>query len=815
MDLSLVRCCRALEQDRGNVQNVLLGKTPRYAPDRDFDTLHVRIELSVDFTACSITANCASQVRAFRSNLRELRFDAAGMRILSVRAFGHSLKFSHKQDKLSVRLPRPLAAGEEASLEIGYRISRPKTGLHFVRAGREHGPQLWSQGQPEDSHYWFPCHDAPHEKATSEVIVSVPKGFVAVSNGLLAARTRAGDRERFHWKMDRPHALYLVSFAVGRFVEVRDRWEDVPVLYYCEAGREQDARRGFAKTVSAIDFFSKKLGVRYPYPKYAQVAVAEFPGGMENTTCTTQTDACLIPKAAALDNDLDSLIAHELAHQWFGDLVTCRDWSHAWLNEGFATYCEILFTEHDKGRDEADYELYLSRQAYFQEDESRYRRPIVHNAYKYPWVLFDRHLYEKGACVLHMLRRQLGDDAWWRALKLYLNRFQDKSVETSDLIAAIEEASGRNLRSFFDQWVFRAGYPSYEISAVTDARRRVCEVRVLQKGSEPLHSVEATIRVTGPGSRWTRDFVRTIDEKEHAFSFKLPGPPALVEFDPDHILLRKVEFRKPFAQWVFQLRRSRSAISRIHAAKNVASWGSEEAVRILTASLRLEKFWGAAAEIAHALGSIRTDSAFRALKSSLKIRHPKARRAVVSALGGFARADAAPMLRALMRGDASLHVRAEAARALGALRDARHIPALRAQLNRRSYWDILAAGAVGGLAATRDAKALPALRSACRPPFGYPTRAHAVRALGQFAGLAEAVVPELCAMLEKALAQSDERIAMAVLAALSSAGDRRAIGPVKKAIEHPDSRVKTYAQEALARIRGDSEKEPSAKASKK
>ena len=249
-------------------------------------------------------------------------------------------------------------------------------------------------------------------------------------------------------------------------------WDGIPVVYYCEQGREDDARRGFGKTAKALKFFSEKTGVRYPYPRYAQVAVAEYPGGMEHTTCTTQTDACLIDKRAALDHDLDLLVAHELAHQWFGDLVTCAEWPHAWLNEGFATYFEVLFQEHDKGRDEAEYELLGNARVYFDEESRRYRRAIVCRTYIDPWTIFDRHLYEKGSWVLHMLRHELGDELWWKAIGHYLQ-------QASRLVRAdagprrrrSRRPPGRNMQGFFDQWVYRAGHPALRARWSYDASR--------------------------------------------------------------------------------------------------------------------------------------------------------------------------------------------------------------------------------------------------------------------------------------------------------------------------------------------------------
>lgn len=799
MERDRLRCCRYLAGGAAPpaVGQSLLGGAPRFAPERAFDTLHVRLELDVDLARRSASGLCSTRLKALRGPLRELEFSAAGMRVLSARGPEGGLKFRHEGERLTLRLPKPLAAGQETVVEVRYRLDRPEAGLHFLARDPENrGPaiQAWTQGQPEDSHRWFPCHDAPHAKATTEVHAAVPKGFTAVSNGRLLGRETRGGKETFHWRMDRPHSLYLVSLAVGRFSELKDRWRDVDILYYCEKGREEDARRGFAKTPKAMAFFSDYLGVPYPYGKYAQVAAARFPGGMENTTCTTQTDAVLIPREAALDTDLDLLVAHELAHHWFGDLVTCRDWSHAWLNEGFATYLEYLFTEHDKGRDEADREWDINRRSYFDEDARRYRRPVVCGTFRNPWILFDRHLYEKGGWVLHMLRRRLGEEDWRRALKHYLGKHRDKSVETADLAVAVEEATGRNIRPFLDQWVHRPGYPVFDVRYHFEKGR--AELLVRQTQGEPLFKARVLLRFTGPGGRWTREFTETIDKKEHKLSYRLPGEPALAEFDPGHDLLKKLEFHKPYRLWANELKSARSGVSRSHAAWHVARWGSREAVRALERAVRSDPFWGAAADAARALGTIPTEPARRALEGLARVRHPKVRRAVAQALGGYHVPSAARILDRLLRSDPSVHVRGEAARSLGRLRDPKWLTSLKGGLKVRSYWDVVACGALQGLTELRDARVLGLLRRTAEGG-AYPARAVALRALERFAIFDDRVT----GWIRKALKSADSRVVLTAVSTLGGLEDRRALKDLEGLRRHADVRVRTAAEEAVARIR--------------
>jgi aminopeptidase N len=806
-----LRCARASTLLSGpDVKGALLGKTPRYAPDRAFDTLHVYLELDVDFARRRLDALCRSTVKPFTDGLRTLEFDAVDLQVSKVLVDGERARFKVGNGKLRITAPSPLRAGSEAEVAVTYIVARPKAGLHFVYPG-PHNPknpvQLWSQSQPEDARRWYPCHDSPHQKCTSEVRATVPAGFRLVSNGTLIETSTRGGKTVWHWRMDRPHAIYLISIAAGRFSEIVDRWGDVPVTYYCEKGREADARRGFGKTVKALDFFSRVTGVPYPYDKYAQVAVAEYPGGMEHTTCTTQTDACLIDERAFLDVDLDTLVAHELAHQWFGDLVTCRDWSHAWLNEGFATYMEIAFQEHDKGRDTADYELYLNATAYFDEDARRYRRPIVCPAYKNPWTLFDRHTYEKGSWVVHMLRRELGDADFWAVVKRYLEKHRDGAVETLDLIEAIAETTGRNLKPFFDQWVFRGGYPSLRVHYAWDKKARKAELWVVQTQEvgedSPAFSLKLPVRFSGRG--WTSEHVMDVSKRDHRFSWTLPGEPLDCELDPEYVVLKKLSLKKPQAMWLRQLARARTAYGRHYAARNAALWADASTAAALEAAVRREPFWGAACEIARALGGMGTEAAFQSLSRLLGVKHPKVRRAVVEALSGFRRAETARLVSPKAKRDESVLVEAEAVRALGKLQTGEGI--IKSALSKASYRDVIGGAAVGALAATRDPKHLQTLYKFSRPPHSFTRRANAIRGLQDYAAFSERCV----ALIAESVEDLDERIILVAIAALGALEDERALPALERAASHANARVRAYAEEAIARVRAGFEPRPASK----
>lgn len=798
----------------------LPGTEPRYAPDRTFDTLHIRLALDLDLRARTVRARCTTTLRAFRDGLREVAFDAVGFRRVRVRgATGRPLTHTYDGRRLTVRFARPLAAGEETAVTVDYRLVRPRLGLWFIHPDRAYPrrpTQVWTQGEDEYSRYWFPCHDAPHEKATTELLATVPADFLAVSNGRLVARRRAGrGRVTYHWRLGLPHSPYLVTLAVGRFRELRDRWRGIPITYYCERGREADMRRAFGKTPKAMAFFSRVTGLRYPYEKYAQVAAADFIyGGMENTSATTQTDTVLHDARAHLEVEplATGLMAHELAHQWFGDLLTCRDWSHAWLNESFATYFDALFVEHDRGRDELAVEMWQNARAYFDEDRERYRRPIVTNLWRTPSDLFDRHLYEKGACVLHMLRYVLGERDFWRVIRHYARTHRGGSVETADLVVAIEEATGQNLRRFFDQWVFRAGHPEYRVAYWWDARTRRAHVvvRQMQRTGDDVALFAMPLEIEfawGRGRRRTKRVRETVDQKEHRFSYRLPREPELVRVDPDRWLLARWEVALSPALWQAQLARDPHPIGRVAAAQALGRLGTAEAGAWLAAALRRERFWAVQGEIAQALGQIRSAAALAALLDAVRVADPRARRAAVRALGEFRSPRAIPVLTRLAREDPSYFVAAEALRALGRARERTAEPVLRRALREAESWnDTMRVGAVEGLAELGADGTLAALRARTRYGFPHPSRMAAIRMLARLGrGDREALRTLLARTRDPNL-----RVQLAAIGALGQLGDERAIPRLEALAEAKDvdGRIRRLAAEALRAIRGDADKGP-------
>src|SRR5688572_16126141 len=465
----------------------LPGTRIRWSRDRKVDVKHIRLEVALDFKAKSVRGTATHAFVPILGNVESLELDCVDIAVKRVRMKGRPrpLSFTNADGTLSVKFPRPLAAGRTAEISIEYSAT-PRRGLYFCGPDADYPArrvEAWTQGQDQDSRHWFPCFDYPNQKATTEVIATVPASMTALSNGRLVGKSvnRTKGTATFHWRQGIRHVSYLVTLVAGDYEAIRYRWRKVPMTVWAPRGMAADARRACDRTPRMMEFLSRFTGRPYPYEKYDQVFVQDFIfGGMENTTATTLTDTALLDRRIVLDHNMDSLVAHELAHQWFGDLLTCRDWSHAWLNEGFATYFDALYREHDLGRDEYLMNVLALRDNYFSEDGGHYRRAIVNKRYRDPVELFDRHLYEKGALVLHMLRNLLGDDLFRRSIRRYVATHAEGSVETVDLRRAVEAETGLNLEYFFDQWVFKAGHPDIKATFAWDEKRSTAVVSVKQ-----------------------------------------------------------------------------------------------------------------------------------------------------------------------------------------------------------------------------------------------------------------------------------------------------------------------------------------------
>ncbi len=791
------------------------GTRPRYAPDRVVDIQHIALDLAVDPAKREVGGTATLRGAAIAPGTRSITLDAVELAIENVTVGGRVATFRHDGKKLRVDFPEPLAAGAEVVVAVTYR-GAPRRGLYFI-APEEGYPdkplQAWTQGQDEDSRYWFPCIDAPLEKATSELRVRVPAPMFALSNGTLIEDRTEGDTRHLHWRLDVPHSCYLITLAIGDFaaIETKSTTGDLPIVYYVQRGKEAAAERTLARTPQMIELFNRLFGVPYPYPRYSQVFVADFIfGGMENTSATTLTDTVLIDERAALDYDIDALVAHELAHQWFGDLVTCRDWGEGWLNEGFATYSEYLWREHHEGRDAADLELEDWADMYFGEDAGRYRRTIATKLFEEPIDIFDHHLYEKGGRVLHMLRDVLRDDegddsAFWRALAHYLGKHRHGVVESRDLARAVEESSGKNVDWFFSQWVIDgAGHPELEVAFAWNADTHQAQVTVEQKqkveGKTPVFRIPTRVRFRVDDA--DVDVPIEIVDPHHVFHVRLEREPTQAIFDPGKLVLAKLTVTKPEPMWIAQLEHAELAIDRSAAAHALAQRGGPAAEAALGRALQHDPYWAVRGNAAAGLATIRSESARDRLVAALgSERHARARRAIARALGEFVHdpAAGAALAAVVEKGDASYFVEAEACLALGKTRHPRAGELLRVAATRDSFTDVIRQHAYRGLAEARDDSAVGLLVDATRWGRVTQGRRAATSALASLArGRRDREQRDVRERIELLLSDRDFRVQAAAVEALGKIGDPAAIGPLRRMMERElDGRLRRRGREII------------------
>jgi aminopeptidase N len=793
----------------------LPGARPHYGPDRAVRVEHLDLHLRPEFATKTLHGEVTTRVRAIEGGVRTLRLDAVDLTIDAVRdGRGATLAFTATSKHLTIELPAALAADEVFSFAVAYRAIEPRRGLYFIDRPR----QAWTQSQDTDARAWVPCFDHPSEKATTTTTIVVEPGHFALGNGALTSRTESADGVTFRYEQAIPHATYLLTMVAGMFSEIEQARTPLPIAYYVEPGREADGERSFGRTPDMIETFESALGVPYPYARYSQIAVADFIfGGMENTSATTQTDRTLHDERAHLDFSSEPLVAHELAHQWFGDLVTCRDWSQAWLNEGFATYFETVWMEASRGWDEYQRDVFEIVGRYLDEDGERYSRPIVCNVYRDPIELFDRHLYEKGAAVLHMLRGELGWERMKRALRTYIDENATRSVETIDLVRAIEHSTGRNVREFFAQWIDRAGHPELEIRASWDGERSALTLEVEQKQAiDENHAPyifdldlgmlaaqpHGVARDAGDGPVAGEQRVRVhVERALESFVIAAAAKPALIRIDPGAYLLCAMTYALGTEWHAAVLRGDPSPVARIRAARALGKDDARSAHEALAAALRDEPFWGVSVEIATVLGRARSAYARDALLEALAHPHPKVRRAVADALGTYREADVASAL-LNRRSDESYFVVAAALTALGKTRDPRAFDALAAALGERSWNETIAAGAVRGLAELGDARALEPLVAATRADRAEPLRRAAVGALARLGTLVDTVRTAAADALERALEDPSYLVRLSTYAATETLADARLLPALDRlATAESDGRLRRDAAEAAMRIR--------------
>ena len=572
----------------------------RATPEKKTALRHTK--LKVDFNFSNQTLNGEEWLTAapFFYPSDSLILDAKTMLIhqvaLDQQGKLQNLPYTYRDDLLRIKLPKKYQKDENYTVYIKYTAQPEKVpnngnlsisdtkGLYFINPeGKPEGypRQIWTQGEAESSSCWFPTIDKPNQKTTQEIEMTVPDSFVTLSNGLLKSSQKNGNLRTDYWVMDKPHAPYLFFMGAGEFAVVKDTpWRGkIPVEYYVEKDYAPLAKKLFGNTSEMMTFFSERFGYDYPWTKYAQIIVRDFvTGAMENTTAVSHSESAYQSEEALNDqNYWEYIIAHELAHHWFGDLVTAESWANLTVNESFANYSEYLWLAHKYGKDVADYHLRNNTQQYHQRPDD-FKKDLVRFDYTSTDDMFDMVSYNKGGAILHMLRHYLGDEAFFQAITDYLKTYAYSNGEAHQLRLSFEKISGKDLSWFFNQWYFGNGNPTVKVEKYYDTTKKQLTVKITQLQSEDLYFQFPLDIDIYQDNKPIRHTVWVDARQENAFTFAVSKAPALVNINPEGVVVMEEQYPKTIKEYLFQIQHAPELKSRLEAISYLEAGKGKEVV---------------------------------------------------------------------------------------------------------------------------------------------------------------------------------------------------------------------------------------------
>jgi len=762
-----------------------------FARSKDYDLQHSKIALKFDVEQKKVIGDVTHTISVLKDDTKSLVFDSVGLTIQSVTLNKGAAKFETTDKKLIVPLPSVARKGEKFEVEIKYEGKTSK-GAYFILPDKDYPDrpkQIWTQGESEDTRYYLPTYDYPNDRLTTETILTVPATWLTVANGKLMGVKDAGDAMKtWTWQESLPSSTYLITVVAGEFDEMKDTWRGKPVTYYAPKGRGDRLKINYGRTPQMLELFSKKLGVDYAWEKYAQVMVDDFvAGGMENSSATTNTSSSLVHPALAPEyaTGQDPLISHELGHQWFGDLVTCKDWGNIWLNEGFATFMETIWTESYFPKEQSEYERWSNIREWF-EQGNLWAKPIVRHDFD-DSSEFDGNAYGKGGLVLDMLRHQLGEDAFYRGLKHYLEANRGKNVVSADLAKAIEEETHTNVDQFFAQWVYGAGAPKFDLSyAYDDGKHQVTfKVKQTQKleGRIGLFRIPTEVEITTASG--AKSYPITVSKAEEAFALPADSAPVMVLFDKGGHILKSAEFHKEKKEWLYQLKSAGDLADRADAAEALAKLKDDADVdAVLGETLRNDKAWGVRATAADSLGERKTLAAAKQLLEALHVAaEPWVRNHVVAALGNFKdNAEVAARLEAVAKDDKSFRARGAALQALGKIKAPNALATLNAAVAADSPDGFLRNAALRSMGPLGDDKAVPMLKEWVVPGKPIDTRQAAISSLARLQKDDKQITQQIAGYLTEPHAS----LRFSAIFALGERGDATAIPALESLLKSND-----------------------------
>ena len=578
------------------------------------DIIHTQLNVRFDWTKQYLHGDAAITIQPYFHPVDELVLDAKGFDIhgvwMQTKNGNEELQYEYDGWFLTVALDRTYDRTEQYTVVVEYTakpnelkskggsqaISGDK-GLYFINPLGEEAnkmPQIWTQGETEASSCWYPTIDAPNERMTQEIYMTVDNKYRTLSNGVLVySKLNPNGTRTDYWKQSKPHAPYLTMMAVGEFVKVEDEWNGLDVDYYVEKEYEEHADLIFGMTPDMLEFYSSRLGVDYPWEKYAQIVVRDYvSGAMENTTAVIHGDFVYHDERTALDGTGEDVIAHELFHHWFGDLVTCESWANLPLNESFATYGEYLWNEYRYGLDAADHHIQGDLNAYMAESRSGKQVDMIRFDYADKEDMFDSHSYAKGGRILHMLRNYLGDEAFFEGLRVYLEDNKYRAVEIHDLRLAMEKVCGEDLNWFFNQWFLASGHPVLDINSSYNSETKEVVITIKQEQSletTPLYKLPMAVDIYQNGSASRYDIV--LDKQEQTFNIPVAGQPDLVNVDAQKMLLCEKTENKTEAEYLYQYMNAPLYLDRYEALDAWSKSADQVGLKALLDAALEDPYW--------------------------------------------------------------------------------------------------------------------------------------------------------------------------------------------------------------------------------
>ncbi|HVS46252.1 MAG TPA: M1 family aminopeptidase [Verrucomicrobiae bacterium] len=775
-----------------------------YTFDNTVLTLHFDFAKAVVYGVETVT------IHPRADGLGVVPFDSIGMSYSAVTVNGQPAQYHVDASHLYVTLAQPANASDALTIAATYTTT-PTRGIYFIRPDRYYPnmqPEIWSQGEAIDNRRWFPTWDEPNDKTPVEQIVTVPKAWEVTANGSLKSMTDNADgTATWDWVMQKPISTYLIAFSAGPYVHFhtttqRPDGTPIPVDYFTSAADAKWATPCFGNTHDIVAFFQKTIGITYPWPKYDQTTVERFTaGGMENASATTQTELAIHPPSYDLTNSCNGLVAHELSHQWWGDDVTMADWANVWINEGYATYFQELWSQHHYGEAEFEYERYHAQDSYFNETK-RYWRPIVDYVYSSPLDSFDASGYPRPGQVLHMLRYMEGDARFFKALRDYLGQYEGKNADTAQFFTAIDASLGENLDWFQKEWFYRAAFPHYFVKQSYNPKAKTLTLDVTQRahdGSPFRMPVVVSVYVGGAG----RNF-RFTDDRAHQ-TVTIPGvaaQPQMVLFDPNNSIIRQLDYAKSTQGLGYQALHAPYVSDRLWAVAALGRAVGNDRIlarQFVRDVVGHDPFYGVRADALDAAASLddagTIDFALRDSDPRVKIAaandvgeldHPTDKR-LVADLG-------------MMTRNPNPVVSGAAYAGLGATKTPGSYALLLAGLRRHAFREPIIRGAIAGLQAFGDSKAIAVILPFAQYGADETVRPVAIAAIGALGHKKPSAVQATLVTI----AQRDPyfRARGAAVRALGMLGQRSAI-PALLAIEHNDTEesIQNAAWDAIAAIK--------------